>query len=48
MKAYIEKILLPYVSEKRKELKLAGDYPALVIFDHFTGHGPRDRESFKA
>ena len=35
MKAYIEKILLPYVSRKRKELKLSPDYPALVIFDKF-------------
>ena len=39
MKAYIEKILLPYVSRKRKELKLSPDYPALVIFDKFTGQG---------
>ena len=31
MKAYIERILLPYVHHKRKELKLAADYPALVI-----------------
>ena len=39
MKAYIEMILLPYVHEMRKELKLAADYPALVIFDKFTGQG---------
>ena len=39
MKAYIEKILLPYVRDKRKELKLTADYPALVIFDKFTGQG---------
>ena len=39
MKAYIQRILLPYVREKRKELKLAADYPALVIFDKFTGQG---------
>ena len=39
MKAYIEKILLPYVREKRKELKLAADYPALLIFNKFTGQG---------
>lgn len=37
MKAYIEKILLPYVHEKRKDLKLSHDNPALVIFDHFSG-----------
>ena len=39
MKAYIERILLPYVRDKRKELKLAADYPALVILDKFTGQG---------
>ena len=39
MKAYIKKILLPYVRDKRKELKLIADYPALVIFDKFTGQG---------
>lgn len=36
MKAYIATILLPYVREKRKELKLDASYPALVIFDNFT------------
>ena len=39
MKAYIEEILIPYVSEKRKELKLPSEYPALPIFDKFTGQG---------
>ena len=39
MMDYIEKILLPYVTDKRKELKLQADYPALVIFDRFTGQG---------
>ena len=39
MKVYIEKILLPYVRDKRKELKVTTDYPALVIFDKFTGQG---------
>ena len=39
MKAYIEEILIPYVSEKRKELKLPSEYPALAIFDKFTGQG---------
>ena len=37
MKAYVEKILVPYVSNKRKHLKLPPDYPALVLFDHFSG-----------
>ena len=39
MKAYIEEILIPYVSKKRKELKLLSEYPALAIFDKFTGQG---------
>ena len=39
MKAYIEKILLPYINGKRKELKLQPDHPALVMFDKFTGQG---------
>ena len=39
MKAYIERILPPIVTKKREELKLSSDYPALVIFDKFTGQG---------
>ena len=39
MKDYIKKILLPYIKEKRKELKLSADYPALVLYDNFTGQG---------
>ena len=35
MKEYIEQIILPYVAEKRKNLKLADKYPALLIFDNF-------------
>ena len=35
MKDYVNKILSPYVKEKRKELKLCVDYPALVLFDNF-------------
>ena len=37
MIAYIERILLPYITKIREELKLQSDYPALVIFDKFTG-----------
>ncbi len=37
MKDYVEKILVPYVSNTRKLLKLPHDYPALVISDHFSG-----------
>ena len=39
MIAYIERILLPYITKKREEFKLQSDYPALVIFDTFTGQG---------
>ena len=34
---YVNKIILPYVSNKRKELSLGPTYPALVIFDEFNG-----------
>lgn len=34
---YVHEILIPYVTEKRKELKLTDDYPALVLFDSFKG-----------
>ena len=37
MKDYIQKILLPYISKKRKELKLSPENPALVHFDKLTG-----------
>ena len=42
MKNYIQKILLPYISEKRKELKLSSENPALVLFDKFTGQGTQE------
>ncbi len=35
--AYIEKILTPYVNQKRRELSLDIQHPALVIFDRFKG-----------
>ena len=35
MKKYITYIILPYIHKKRKELKLASDYPALLTFDNF-------------
>ena len=37
MQGYIEKLLLPYIKNKRKELQLEPDYPALVMFDVFKG-----------
>ena len=37
MMMYIDKVIAPYVNSKRKELKLPCDFPALVLFDHFSG-----------
>ena len=36
-KDHIEKIILPYLTEKKKELKLRNDQRALCIFDNFKG-----------
>ena len=32
---YINKVILPYVNEKRRDLKLGNEQPALLIFDNF-------------
>ena len=37
MRQYINKVILPYISNKRKELKLPLDQPAVLIFDNFKG-----------
>lgn len=37
MKEYINNIILPYVKQKREDLMLSVDYPAVVIFDNFKG-----------
>ena len=37
MKEYLELIIFPYVRQKRKELNLQDDHPALAIFDVFKG-----------
>ena len=37
MLRYIHKIICPYVAQKRVQLKLGVDFPALVLFDHFSG-----------
>ena len=34
---YVNKIILPYANNKRKELSLGPTYPALVMFDEFNG-----------
>ena len=35
MMAYLQNILLPYVTKTRKHLRLADTHPCLVIFDQF-------------
>ena len=37
MKRYIEKIIIPFVSQKRQSLRLSISHPALAIFDGFRG-----------
>ena len=34
---YLNKIIFPYCTKKRRELKLPPDFPGLVIFDNFNG-----------
>lgn len=38
MLQYIEKVLIPYASDKRDELDLPLKHPALAIFDVFSAH----------
>ena len=42
MKDYVEKIILPYINDKRRSLKLADDYPGLLIFDNFKAQCTSD------
>ena len=37
MKTYVEEIIVPYVKQKREQLDLDDDHPALAIFDVFKG-----------
>ena len=37
MHQYINKIILPYICNKRKQLKLLPDLHAVLIFDNFKG-----------
>ena len=37
MMTYIEKIIVPYVKQKREQLNLDNDHPALAIFDVLKG-----------
>ena len=37
MLRYLDKIIFPYVSQQRKKLGLSADFPALLVFDNFSG-----------
>ena len=37
MLEYTDRIIVPYMQNKRQELGLASDHSALVLFDHFSG-----------
>ena len=37
MNEYLQKISVPYIKKKWHKLKLADNYPAVVIFDVFKG-----------
>jgi len=37
MKTYINKIIMPYVKQKREQVNLSDDHPPLAIFDVFKG-----------
>ena len=42
MKEYLEKIIIPYINRKRKEMKVSANQPALAIFDVFKGQQTED------
>ena len=42
MKDYVEKIILPYIKDKRRSLNLPSDYPGLLIFDNFKAQCTSD------
>ena len=42
MKRYIEKIIVPFVTQKRKALELKVSYPAVTVFDGFRGQTTND------
>ena len=39
---FIQKIIVPFVTQKRKALKLEASYPAITIFDGFKGQTTND------
>ena len=42
MKRYVENIILPYIKDKRKTLKLPDNHPSLLIFDTFEAQCTSD------
>ena len=38
---YIQLVLMPYIRDKRKELSLPDNFPALILFDVFKGQTTR-------
>ena len=38
MLEYIDTIIMPYVTDTRKNLELADDHPTLALFDVFAAH----------
>ena len=42
MKCYVENIILPYIKDKRKTLKLPDNHPSLLIFDNFKAQCTSD------
>ena len=42
MKRYIEKIVIPFITQKREALELSNSHPALVLFDAFRGQTTSD------
>ena len=42
MVSYFEKVIFPYLQEKKAELKLEPDHPALLLFDNFKAQCTED------
>ena len=42
MKRHIDNIIVPFVTQKRQELKLRFNHPAIAIFDNFRGQTTAD------
>ena len=37
MLRYLDKVVFPYVAQKREDLGMPADFPALLLFDNFSG-----------